>query len=49
MSSNYHRIQANESAILAHGLLHEPNRWSSHVERSFTFLTITTAIKRQNT
>ncbi|KAF5374375.1 hypothetical protein D9758_004547 [Tetrapyrgos nigripes] len=33
-SSNFRRTQANESIILAHGILNEADLWRSHVERT---------------
>ena len=35
ISSNYHDIQSSESALLAHGLLHQTTKWDSHIERLF--------------
>ncbi|KAK7462289.1 hypothetical protein VKT23_007889 [Stygiomarasmius scandens] len=35
-SSNYYDIQSSESALLAHGLLHQTTKWDSHIERAFS-------------
>ncbi|THU95918.1 hypothetical protein K435DRAFT_665488, partial [Dendrothele bispora CBS 962.96] len=33
ISSNYHRIQTNESTLATHGLFMEPDKWNEQLQR----------------